>query len=567
MAYTTTLTTLGRTLLARAIAGEAELIFTKVDIGSGEYTGDAPEQLTALVNYEKSAAITAITRDGFTVNLNSTVTNVGVETLFDVKEIGIYAKNGDNGVEQLYAYVAITDGDGGSIPASDSVSMERNLLIHIYVGMAETVSAETEGSGYVTVADFNSHLSSDSAHEALFDQKQNKTESLQEFTVTTSLSDSFYIPGEVNNTPYKVSFLGVVKSIRSKLLGNTNGILKSDGSGNISSATAGTDYQQATSGLTAYDQLANDDYFPAYDTSASANRKITWSSIVAKIRSSFFGTTSGILKSNGSGTISAAVAGTDYQQTTNTLSAVASMADADSVPVYSNSEAQHKRITWANIIASIKTSLNSVYQAKFASQTKNQFYAAPNGSNGIPAFRAIAVADLPTVTVQKGGTGNTTMTANAVLVGNGTGAVQAVASAKGALLSTGSGVKPSFGTVPVDAGGTGATDAATARSNLEVTPANIGAAASNHTHSTYVPTTRKVNNKALSSDISLTYTDVGAAAASHSQGASTITAGTFGGKVVCKADSQPYTMCVRNSQLSTTESTPMNGGEICWIYE
>ena len=42
------------------------------------------------------------------------------------------------------------------------------------------------------------------------------------------------------------------------------------------------------------------------------------------------------------------------------------------------------------------------------------------------------------------------------------------------------------GTLPVDRGGTGATTAANARTNLGITPANIGAAASSHgTHVTF----------------------------------------------------------------------------------
>ena len=56
-------------------------------------------------------------------------------------------------------------------------------------------------------------------------------------------------------------------------------------------------------------------------------------------------------------------------------------------------------------------------------------------------------------------------------------------------------------------------------------------AAGDHTHTAAqvgaVPTTRKVNGKALSADITLTAGDVGAAAASHSHGAGDIVSGTL----------------------------------------
>lgn len=84
--------------------------------------------------------------------------------------------------------------------------------------------------------------------------------------------------------------------------------------------------------------------------------------------------------------------------------------------------------------------------------------------------------------------------------------------------------------LPIEKGGTGATTAAAARSSLEITPENIGArpdtwmptaAQVGARPNTWmpsasdvgaVPTSRKVNNKALSSDITLSASDVGARA-------------------------------------------------------
>ena len=69
-------------------------------------------------------------------------------------------------------------------------------------------------------------------------------------------------------------------------------------------------------------------------------------------------------------------------------------------------------------------------------------------------------------------------------------------------------------TISVDKGGTGATDASTARTNLGITPANIGA----------VPTSRTINGKKLTGNITLSASDVGATKVTY--GTSELTAGT-----------------------------------------
>lgn len=79
------------------------------------------------------------------------------------------------------------------------------------------------------------------------------------------------------------------------------------------------------------------------------------------------------------------------------------------------------------------------------------------------AFYATAQDGAPTfgtLPVQQGGTGMITATnVNAVVIGNSTtanAAMQTVATADGAFYATGANVKPQFGTLPVSQGGTGA---------------------------------------------------------------------------------------------------------------
>ena len=71
----------------------------------------------------------------------------------------------------------------------------------------------------------------------------------------------------------------------------------------------------------------------------------------------------------------------------------------------------------------------------------------------------------------------------------------------------------------------GALSAATA---IPSTYTDVGAASASHTHSGYVPTSRKVAGKALTSDITLTYSDVSAASASHTHTYSDVGAASSG---------------------------------------
>lgn len=144
----------------------------------------------------------------------------------------------------------------------------------------------------------------------------------------------------------------------------------------------------------------------------------------------------------------------------------------------------------------------------------------------------------------------------------------------------------SSGTLPIERGGTNASTSTQALENLggipktrtvnnkalsndiSLTANDVGASASGHSHafsaitskpttlSGYgitdaVPATRKVNNKALSSDISLTASDVGAAASGHSHAFSTLTSKptTLSGYGI--TDAVPSTRKVNNKSLSS----------------
>lgn len=396
MAYQTTITNSGRALLAAALTGET-INFCRVTIGSGSSL--SPSTLTDLVSPKLNAQISSNERNGYYETLTCVFTNEGVSSGFSMTEIGVFAVDPeDDDAEILYAYILITDGDGGKIPAASAATISRRILLNAYVSTAQDVQATLDTRLiYATVDDLNEHNADPDAHHDILATFQTKTNLLNTETIADADSIPFY---DASASAHKKTTWGTLAGIlKNAFFPSASGILKGDGSRNISAATAGTDYQSATQKLTAETALADADTVPFYDASASAHRKTTWSNIVSKIRTALIGGVNGLLKANGSGVVTAATAGLDYQQTTNVLPNENTLASDDMIPFYDVSVTNHRSTKWSNILSKIRTEMFGTANGLLKANGSGSISVATAGSdyqkatNGLTAEATLADDD------------------------------------------------------------------------------------------------------------------------------------------------------------------------------
>lgn len=167
MARSTQLTYKGLELLARGQLGK-EINFTRVIMGDGEI-GEAQDirQLEGLVAPKLELPIKSINITGVgTVVMEAELKNNNLSAGFFAKEVGIFAKEGTEGNEILYAYRNTAD-DSEYIPAGGG-SEVWNLLYDIVtvIDQAENITANIDGSvAYVTKLDYNEHVDSTNPHK------------------------------------------------------------------------------------------------------------------------------------------------------------------------------------------------------------------------------------------------------------------------------------------------------------------------------------------------------------------------------------------------------------------
>ena len=121
------ITNAGINIINRAINGE-NLEFSSIKIGDGTYTGSEDlKTFTELVGYKNTFNISAALVDGNVLKINATVSNENVSVGYQIKEVGIYGKVGNQ--ETLIAIATAINPDF----LADRTSAPVTIIMEFYL--------------------------------------------------------------------------------------------------------------------------------------------------------------------------------------------------------------------------------------------------------------------------------------------------------------------------------------------------------------------------------------------------------------------------------------------------
>lgn len=132
------ITNAGRNLLARALAGEGKIIFTKAAFGDQKHSGNLRE-VSELKNKKLDLNVMNIRNDNGTVVLTVQISNQNVEQSFQTEEFGVYAKIENDVSEVLYSYTTAVSAD--TFP-NNRLGKTYESIQDIYMAISSDVEAE-----------------------------------------------------------------------------------------------------------------------------------------------------------------------------------------------------------------------------------------------------------------------------------------------------------------------------------------------------------------------------------------------------------------------------------------
>lgn len=132
------ITNAGRNLLARALAGEGKVLFTKAAFGDQKHSGNLRE-VTELKNKKLDLNVMNIRNDNGTAVLTVQISNENVEQSFQTEEFGVYAKIEGDITEILYSYTTAVSAD--TFP-NNRLGKTYESIQDIYMAILSDIEAE-----------------------------------------------------------------------------------------------------------------------------------------------------------------------------------------------------------------------------------------------------------------------------------------------------------------------------------------------------------------------------------------------------------------------------------------
>ena len=148
--YAPVITTVaGNMLITEAIQKKKPLVFTKIGIGDGLIDSESIELLTGLKHQILESPVTdkKLHKNG-NVDIITTIDNTRVSTGFFARELGVFAKVGDDGEEKLFGYT--NAGSHASYTPADKSLDEKIITITFGIGSSVNVQIELNSQMYVT---------------------------------------------------------------------------------------------------------------------------------------------------------------------------------------------------------------------------------------------------------------------------------------------------------------------------------------------------------------------------------------------------------------------------------
>lgn len=148
------ITNAGQALIAKIVAGTAEINFTKVKTSDYEYEASDIPTLTDLSEIKQTANVSSITIVSSTiVKVRAIVNNTGLSTGYYIKAVGLYATDSSTSEEILFG-VSLCDDVADYIPAQSDTVTGVTYTFNCKVENTDHVDVTVAPSGVTPMEDF-----------------------------------------------------------------------------------------------------------------------------------------------------------------------------------------------------------------------------------------------------------------------------------------------------------------------------------------------------------------------------------------------------------------------------